>query len=375
MRIKQFRFDPSLTNDFIKFGYEIYRGDSNWIPPHQAELKRQLSPSYSFHNKPGNLSRHFLLYDNGSLTGRITGMINANLKDKDGTAVGTLGFFECQRKYKYARTLLEAATKWLYNHNIKRVWGPMNFDIWHSYRFMTRGLNHDLFYGEPYNKPYYPEYFEKFGFNIKAEWDSVEIHGKDILAQMKVKGEKRYNLLMKRGYRFETLDSNNLDKEMKKLQQIISRSFSGFLGFTPLKVIELKQLFEKAYYAIHPRMFAFVYNAENDLCGFAIALLELADAVRSMNGRTNLPARFKFLYHRRKAKKINFYLGGLTPEEIKNRSGLGRAGFYFIINEILAGGYDTMLLTLRLKGNLAHSLPGRLSPEPQKEYALYQVEL
>ena len=73
--------------------------------------------------------------------------------------------------------------------------------------------------------------------------------------------------------------------------------------------------------------------------------------------------------------KINFYLGGVTTEEIKNRSGLGRAGFYYIINEILKAGYDTMLLTLRLKGNLAHALPGRLSPVPQCEYALYQVKL
>lgn len=375
MRIEPFRFDSALTDDFIKFGYDLYKGDSNWIPPHQAELKNLLSPTYSFYNKPGNLSKHFLLYDKGVVAGRVTAMINANLKDKDGTAVGTVGFFECERKYLYARTLLEEATKWLFNNNIKRTWGPMNFDIWHNYRFMTRGFNHDLFYGEPYNKPYYPEYFEKFGFKIKAEWDSVEIQGKEILSQMKTKGEKRYNLLMKRGYRFELIDLKHLDKEMKKLQKIISKSFGGFLGFTPLKVIELKQLFEKANCAIHPRMFAFVYNTENKLCGFAVALLELAEAVRSMNGRTNLTAKLKFLYHRRKVNKINFYLGGLTPEEIKNRSGLGRAGFYFILNEILKGGFDTMLLTLRLKGNLAHALPGRLSPKPQKEYALYQVAL
>ncbi|MCP4706861.1 MAG: hypothetical protein GY865_19860 [candidate division Zixibacteria bacterium] len=375
MRIEEFKYDTSLINDFIKFGYEIYKGDSNWIPPHQDEIKRQLLPSYWFYNKPGNLFRKFLLYDNGSVQGRIMAMINPSLKDKDGTAVGTIGFFECQNNYQYARAILEIATKWLYDNNIKRIWGPMNFDIWHSYRFMTRGFNHDLFFGEPYNKPYYPEYFEKFGFKIKAEWDSVEIHGKDILAEMKIKGEKRYNLLMKRGYRFELIDLNNLDNELIKLQQIMSKSFGGFLGFTPLRVEELKQLFEKANYAIHPRMFTFVYNADNILCGFAIALLELADAVRSMNGRTNIPARLRFMYHRHKVRKINFYLGGLTPEEIKNRSGLGRAGFYFIINEILKGGYNTMLLTLRLKSNLAHSLPGCLSPEPQKEYALYQVEL
>lgn len=375
MRLKRFKFNPVLMDDFVRYGYQIYNGDPDWIPPQPGELKRLFSPANSFCSKPGNQLKHFLLYDNGTIRGRVTTMINTDLKDRDGTAVGTLGFFECQEKFIYAKILLESALEWLNEMNIKRAWGPMNFDIWHSYRFMTKGFGHGTFYGEPYNKPYYPEYFTKFGFGIKAAWDSVEIQGKDILRQMQLKGEKRYKLLLERGYRFELVNLNRLDEELNKLQQIMSESFCDFLGFTPLCIEELKLLFKKALWAVHPRMFIFVYNPENKLCGFAMAIRELSDAIRSMKGTDNLPARLRFLYHRRKVRKINFYLGGVTAEEIKNRSGLGRAGFYFIINEILKGSYDTMLLTLRLKGNLAHGLPGNLSPEPQKEYALYQVEI
>ena len=240
---------------------------------------------------------------------------------------------------------------------------------------MTKGFDLDPFYGEPYNKSYYPAFFQNFGFNIRTEWDSVEISGKDILCQMMSKGEKRYHLLCDRGYRFETADMNNLDSEVEKLQQIMVKSFSGFIGFTPLSVEDMKYLFKKALCAINPKMFLFVYNPDGNLCGFALALLELADAIRSMKGGTSLAARLKFLYKRRFANKINFYIGGIAPEEIANRSGLGRAGFYYILNEIVRGGYETLLLTLRLKGNAAHALPGNLSPVPQKEYALYQVEL
>lgn len=302
-------------------------------------------------------------------------MINSKLKDNDNTPVGTLGFFECCDDYRVAQNLLNAAVGWLARQSIKRIWGPMNFDIWHSYRFMTKGFNHDPFYGEPHNKPYYPVFFEKYGFDIKAEWDSVEISGKDILCQMMSKGEKRYKLLCDRGYTFETADMNDLDSEVEKLQQIMLKSFSGFIGFTPLSVEELKYLFKKAQYAINPKMFLFVYNPDGNLCGFALALLELADAIRSMKGETDLPARLKFLCKRCFVNRINFYIGGVTPEEIASRSGLGRAGFYYILNEIVRSGYETLLLTLRLKGNAAHGLPGNLSPIPQKEYALYQVEL
>lgn len=375
MRIEKFTFDRNLVSQFLEFGYDIYKGDDNWIAPLRSDINRQLSARYFFYNKTGNQHCHFLLYQNGNIRGRITALINSDLRDGDGTPVGTLGFFECQPDYDFASKLLEVATEWLMKRNIRKIWGPMNFDIWHNYRFMTRGFDLKPFYGEPYNKEYYPGFFETFGFNKVAEWDSVEVIGRDILNQMMLRGAKRFRLLSERGYHFEPVDINNFDNEIEKLRQIMVASFAGFIGFTPLKIEELKELFRKAYHAINPRMFIFVYNPADELCGFAVALLELADAVRVMKGRSDIWARSKFLYRKRFVSKINFYIGGITPEEIKNRSGLGRAGFYYILNEMLQQGYDTLLLTLRLKGNAAHALPGRLSPVPQKEYALYQVEL
>jgi hypothetical protein len=74
---------------------------------------------------------------------------------------------------------------------------------------------------------------------------------------------------------------------------------------------------------------------------------------------------------RRRVDRINFYLGGATPEEISRGSGLGRASFYYIVNQTLKRGYEKVLLTLRMVGNPARSLPGPDAPVPQREYALY----
>jgi hypothetical protein len=53
--------------------------------------------------------------------------------------------------------LLEHAIEWLREkHDLQRIWAPVNFDIWHGYRLMTRGFEEKTFYGEPYNKIYYP---------------------------------------------------------------------------------------------------------------------------------------------------------------------------------------------------------------------------
>ena len=60
MALTSFDFDPSLREAFINLGYDLYRGDRQWIPPLRAELLRQLSPEFPFYSQPGNRCRHFL---------------------------------------------------------------------------------------------------------------------------------------------------------------------------------------------------------------------------------------------------------------------------------------------------------------------------
>ena len=374
MAIKSFTYEPALTDLFVRYGYEIYQGDSNWIPPFREEVHAQLSPKFPFYQKPGNSHRHFLAFSGERMVGRISAMVNGDLKERDGTPVGTVGFFESIDDYSVAHDLLDSAVAWLCeDKRIKRIWGPMNFDIWHDHRFMTRGFDQKPFYGEPYNKPYYPGFFERYGFSSKQEWDSVEITGRDTLTKIIARGAERYKLLIKRGYRFDLFDVRNFKEELRKLHAIISKSFGGFLGFTPIPFAEFERLFAKSRYAFDSRFCVLAYDEKDTLAGFATAFIELADAIRGMKGKNNLVSKLRFLHNRRKAHRINFYIGGVIPEEVEKRSGLGRAGFYYTIKQILDAGFETLLLTLRVKGNLAHGLLGRNAPEPQREYILYEL--
>lgn len=374
MAIMHFIFDQTLTDSFIGFEYDLYRGDAQWIPPIRKEIYSQFSPDFPFYQKPGNCHRHFLVTTEKKVAGRISAMANKDLKDKDGTPVGTIGFFECIDDYSVANDLFDAAIKWLSEEQgLHRIWGPMNFDIWHGYRLMTHGFDQKLFYGEPYNKDYYQDFFVRYGFVAKQYWDSVEIAGREKIEKMIARGAERYQLLIHRGYRFELFDMNKFEDELKKLHMVMTKSFCGFLGFTLISLTEFEQLFAKSRYAFHPRLFTFVYDEDNVLAGFGAAFLELSNAIRAMKGKDDFISKLRFLYHRRHVNRINFYIGGMTPEESKKGTGLGRAGFYYVIKQMLKEGFETLLLTLRLKGNKAHGLLGKNAPTPQREYALYEL--
>jgi hypothetical protein len=208
MAIKSFTFDPELTHAFARFGYELYRDDPDWIPLQRDELHSQLAPEFPFYRKAGNSHRHFLATVGRRIVGRISAFVNSDLRDRDGTPAAAIGFFESVEDNAIARGLFDSAAGWLRaEHGIRRIWGPMNFDIWHGYRLMTRGFGQKSFYGEPYNKVYYPALFERYGFARRQYWHSVELTGQGPLEKMIAPGAARYDKLIEQGYRFERFNA------------------------------------------------------------------------------------------------------------------------------------------------------------------------
>lgn len=376
MAINHFTFDPLKTDAFLRFGTDLYHGDQRRIPPIKKDMCAQFLPDFNFYQKPGNRHRHFLATSGGKIVGRVSAIFNQDLMDKDGTSVGSVGFFECIDDFEVTRDLLDCAIEWLREEKkICRIWGPMNFDIWHGYRLMTKGFDQKPFYGEPYNKRYYPDYFVRYGFVPKYFWDSIEITKRGIFEKIISFGEQQQKFLADKGYHFRQPDVKQIRADLKGLHSMLTSAFKGFTGFTPIGIEEFRLLFEKIRLAFRPELFTVIYDENNVIAGFAMALLELSDALRSMKERDNLFARMKFIRSRKHVNRINFYLIGITPEEEKKKSGLGRAISSFMIRKILNMGFETIIFALMSKENRAHKLLGKHGQKSNREYALFELNL
>lgn len=373
MAVRQFTFDARLTGEFIRFGYDLYRDDRCWVAPSEDELRVQLSPEFIFYRIPDNRHARFMATCGNRTAGRVAAFVNHALEDRDGEPVGAVGFFESVEDWAAARDLFDSAVQWLCEEQgVRRIWGPMNFDIWHGYRLMTRGFDRKPFYGEPYNKPYYPDFFERYGFTPRQRWNSVEIEGRATLARLAEAGRAADASLTERGYRFESLDPARFQAELLKLHSVLSRSFSGFLGYTPIAQSEFVRTFFPARHAARPDFFRFAYDDADRLCGFVAGLLDVSDAVRAMRGRDHLIARSRFFYRRLLADRTMLHLLGKTPEEGRKQNGLGAALFSRAVRTILAAGYDTMIATLMSQGNPSRRFLQELADDGRREYVLYE---
>jgi len=372
MELRTFRFDGPSTQAFIGLGYDLYRQHRAWIPPCRKELETQLSPAFPFYGRRGNDHRRFLAFAGGKPVARCLASVNRELRDRDGTPVGAIGFFEAADDYAAAEAVLAAAVRWLREeHGSRCLWGPMNFDIWHGYRFMTRGFGEEPFHGEPSNKTYYPDFFERFGFLARQRWNTLELDAA-ALDQLAASGADRSRKLIESGYRFEPFDLRRFDVSVEALHAVLTRSFSGFLGYTPISLPEFRGLMSVARQALHPDCSTFVYDAEGALAGFAGVFRDLGAAVRAMRGGRGLLARLRFLHHSRRAKRLMLHIGGITPEEAEKRSGVAKGAFCHVVRKLRQQGCERVLATLIAKGNPVRRLYGRCATDERREYTLYE---
>jgi len=373
MSILSFQFDPSLTREFIDLGYSLYRNDIRRVPPFRREIARQLSPGFYFYRKAGNDHRRFLAYRSGRVAGRVAAMVNADITDAERAPVGLVGFYECVEDDGVAAELLDAAREWLRTeHGVKRVRGPMNFDFWHGYRFLTKGFDRTPFYGEPDNKPYYPGQFERYGFAPLRYWNSIEVRGREKLEALIAPWEKRHEILEGRGYRFVPATRLNLRKMMPTLVDLINKSFGDFPDFTALPGAEFKALLSGLRYALAAPVSGFVYDEKGRAVSYGVIFYDLAEAVRPMNGRLNPLTAAGFLRRRRRARRLNFFAAGSLPEEEARGTGVGRAGLHAMVAWALDRDYDDIVFAQMSRDYPIQAFFRRLEIEPQREYVFYE---
>ncbi|MBM3274584.1 MAG: hypothetical protein FJZ00_05505 [Candidatus Sericytochromatia bacterium] len=361
--------EPARVADFLALPWRLYRDDPRWIPPFRASAEAAATNMHPL----GNLliQRNFLLLRQGAIVARASAVCNPAVQ-VDGGPLGSVGNFEADDDPDAARSIVEACFEWLHERGCKTAWGPMNGSMWLPYRFMTVGFDDMPFYGEPYNKPYYPELFAYAGFTPLKKWTSVFTEG-EAIASMVEKTRPRYEAALECGYRFRQVDYRRFEADLLELRRLISDSFAGFAGFHPIDEQTFLALYGDMKAIALPELVQFLLRPDGEIVGYLCMLPDYPRAIRAMRGKTDLLAKLRFLLARgRPTAYIALYLG-ITAAEQARRSGAGGALAY---KGCYLGHRDSAVLVsaLMAEGSYARAW-SRGQQATVHEYALYQKVL
>jgi len=322
--------DRATRKAFLDLPRRLYKDDPNWVCPLDNDIEAVFDPNLNNFFEHGKAIRWILRDDAGNTIGRIGAFINDLKAHKYAVPTGGCGFFECIDDQQAANLLFDTAKKWLHEHGMQAMEGPINFgenDMW--WGLLVEGFVFP-YYGMNYNHAYYQTLFEKYGFEKSYEQISNKV---DLLVPFPDRFYKIAKWVsQKPGYRFESLDTHQFDKYANDFMEIYNDAWEGFDGFTPITAATTRESFRKMKPIMEPRMIWFAY-VNDEPASLLVCVPDANELIRGLNGKLNLLGKLKFLYNKHIVKNTRMRAIVFGTKKKFQKHGLESATFISI------GGY------------------------------------
>ena len=334
--------------DFLQLGHTIYATDKFYIPA------KNYIPSDGV---------AYISYENNIPVARCCARLQTGSND-----TGTIGAFQALDKEEAVHEMLNSAVTWLKNQGAKKIIGPMDGDTWHHYRFNVGPFDNQPFIKEPWNPSYYSSLWETSGFSVSETYDSYIVDEPSLAAANQ---EKFYKRCIKYGYKFSPITKENYYEILPLIYELSCQIFTQNILYTPISMDEFIHMYKPAESLLQTGLSWLAFAPDNTPVGYIFTFPDYSEALRAMNGKTNVIAKIKFLLNKHKATRTCIKtLGALS----KNRgSGLTAALTYLSYKNSADLGYNQTLMCLMHSSNDSRRFSGK-ADKPFRKYVLYEYK-
>lgn len=305
--------DKKSVKKFIDFPHDLYSDDPNYVPEIYIGQKELLDPSknpFFKHSK----AQLFLAYSEGKIVGRIAAIRNNNYNKYIQDDVGFFGFFDCIEDYEVAKLLFDHSKNWVKNEGLNKILGPTNFTTNDTAGMLVWGYDSPPLIMMTYNKPYYNDFVEKYGFSKQMDLLAYWLPTKEVSNRSVELAKRLEERLQKRGIIMRMLDLKNFKNEVDKLRDVYNKAWEKNWGFVPSTKEEFEHSAEGLKMILNPD-FAFMAEKDGKAIGFGISLPDINEIMLHVKkGRLFPFGIFKLLLGKKKVKKVRIITLGVIPE-------------------------------------------------------------
>ena len=354
---------------FIKMPWQIYKNDSNWVPPLIIDRKKLLDKKHNPFFKHAEMDM-FLAFKDGKLVGRIAAITNENHNKFQEDNMGFFGFFEAENDPEIAKVLFDTAKSWLKEKGKEGMFGPMNPSTNDDVGLLIEGFDTPPFIMMCHNPPYYQDLLEAYGLEkAKDLWAwYFDIRGIELpekLVRIAEISKERSGITVR------NLKIKNLKSELELVLEVYNNAWSKNWGFVPMTREEilhaaddLKQIADEDY--------LFIAEKDGRPVAFSVTVPNLNEVlIKIKNGKLFPTGIFKLLTGMKKIKNTRTIMLGVI-KELQN-AGLGAVlyleSFKTGKKKGIDGGEISWILEDNIPMNKAAELMGA---KRSKTYRVYQ---
>jgi len=370
MQIEQVSGKSGL-DQFIRFPWDVYKGNPNWVPPLLGEMKFILGGKNPFFRHAE--AAYFLARNNGEVIGRIAAIIDRNHINIHNEQAGFFGFFECLPDPSVAEGLLSAASRWLKDRDIELMRGPMNPSANDECGFLLEGFDSPPMIMMTYTPPYYLDYMERCGMTkVKDLYAYISVI-KNVSAAGRL--EKLSAGLKARvpGLIIRPANMKQFNKELTAVKDIYNSAWSHNWGFVQMTDEEIDSMAKRLKPLIVPELLIMA-EVNGNPAGFFMAVPDYNQALSKINGRLGLVGIMKFLWYSRKISDIRVLTMGVKEEY--RRKGIEGLLYLESFKAAMKKGYERAEMSWVLEDNTlmqkgCELMGGKL----YKKYRLYEKKI
>ncbi|QJX48908.1 hypothetical protein HMJ29_19125 [Hymenobacter taeanensis] len=304
---------PAQEQEFLSFPVRLYQHDPNYIRPLDRDIQQVFNREKNRYFRHGELIRWLLVDESGKTIGRVAAFINERTARTFEQPTGGMGFFECIDDQRAANLLLNACREWLVARGMEAMDGPVNFGD----RDQWWGLLIDNFgpplYGQNYNPPYYRRLLEAYGFQL---YFNQFTYFRKVAAPLSPQYQQQaQQLLDNPAYSFEHMRLRNLPKYAEDFRQVYNKAWVKHQGVKEMTVEQAHNIMRKLRPVLDEKVCWFAYFRGEPI-GFFIALPELNELFRYVNGNLNWLGKLRFAFYRWRGavRTLTGIAFGITPE-------------------------------------------------------------
>jgi hypothetical protein len=284
----------STVKAFHDVARNIYKGDPNWVQPLEALEDSTFDPNKNAFFNHGDGIRWILKNDDGKVTGRIGAFFNTNKAYDFKQPTGGCGFFECINNQQAADLLFDTARDWLKSKGMEAMDGPINFgENLINWGLLAEGFMQQGF-GMPYNKPYYLQLFENYGFKVYFEQFSYHLNHKEPFPERFWKIAEW--VAKKPNFRFEHVRFDNIERYIQDFVKIYEQAWARHDNHKPVDLDDIRGMMKIARLIADEEFIWFAYYNDEPVLLFGM-IPDWNQILKKLNGKSNLWSLLEFMWY------------------------------------------------------------------------------
>lgn len=359
--------DAGERKEFLSLPYSLYKEQPLWIPPLMMEQKKLIDTGKNPFYETADLAM-FVATRNGKTAGRIAAIHNKAYNEHHGTNIGFFGFFDCIDDQKVCDLLVKAVGDWFSERGIYEVLGPTNPGMMDVIGVLVEGFEHEPGLLMPYNFPYYDSLLKNAGMEKAMDLFAYRVNKQTVTLDRMARAA---DIVRSRipNLTIREVNLKDFEHEVAIIRHIFNRAWAKNWGFVPLSESQFKYL-AKDLKTIIDTDFAHVAEVEGIPVAFSVALPDLNQALKHINGKLLPFGILKLLYYARKIHQIRTALMGVIPEF--QGKGIDALLHKQTIENGLAKGFDSAELSWILESNVDMiRVAERIGASVEKRYRMY----